>query len=57
MSNQMQLFWAEMQLKRISKLVDPLEKMNALIDLEIFRSILEKRTKETRLQQRRKTSL
>ena len=46
MSNQMQLFGAEVQLKRISKLGDPLEKINALIDWEIFRSILERRTRK-----------
>jgi len=43
---QRQLFGEETQLERLSQLGDPLEKINAVIDWEIFRPILEKRTRK-----------
>jgi IS5 family transposase len=40
------MFGANIQLERISKLGDPLEKINSIIDWELFRPILEKRTRK-----------
>ena len=43
---QLQLFGAEIQLKRISNMGDPLEKINAVINWELFRPTLQKRTRK-----------
>ena len=41
MNKQMHLFGTETQLERLSKLGDPLVKINELIDWEMFRSHIE----------------
>ena len=46
MKKQLILLGAEMQLERLSKLGDPLEKINAAIDWEIFRPIIVKRIRK-----------
>ena len=46
MSGQMMLFGGEIQLQRLTKLGDPLEKMNTAIDWEIFRPIIRARVRK-----------
>ena len=43
MNKQMIMFGADIQLERLSKLGDPLERINAAIDWEIFREPIVKR--------------
>lgn len=42
MKKQIMMFGADVQLERLSKLGDPLEKLNAAIDWEIFRAPIKK---------------
>jgi len=46
MGNQLMMFGADVQLARLSKLGDPLEKLNAAIDWEIFRVPIRKRVRQ-----------
>src|SRR5215469_15376130 len=46
MSKQIMLFGADIQLERLSKLGDPLEKINAAINWEIFRTPIVKRIRK-----------
>ena len=46
MGKQLMMFGAEVQLERISKLGDPLEKINAAINWEIFRATIRKRIRK-----------
>lgn len=46
MLKQIQMFGADTQLERLTKLGDPLEKINAIIDWEMFRPVIEKRTRK-----------
>ena len=46
MPKQMMMFGADIQLDRLSKLGDPLEKINETIDWEIFRYSIRKRTRK-----------
>lgn len=46
MAKQIMMFGADVQLDRLSKLGDPLEKLNAAIDWEIFRRIIKKRIRK-----------
>jgi len=43
---QLQMFGADTQLSRLSKMGDPLEKINAIINWEVFRPILQKRVRK-----------
>lgn len=43
---QLQMFGADTQLIRLSKMGDPLEKINAIINWEVFRPILQKRVRK-----------
>jgi len=46
MGKQMIMFGADLQLERISKLGDPLEKLNMAIDWEMFRATIRKRVRK-----------
>ena len=46
MKKQINMFGADTQLERLSKLGDPLEKINAVINWEMFRAALESRTRK-----------
>ncbi len=46
MGKQLIMYGAEIQLERISKLGDPLEKLNDSIDWEIFRAPIKKRVRK-----------
>ena len=46
MGKQIMMFGADIQLDRLSKLGDPLERINATIDWEIFRHSIRKRIRK-----------